>query len=76
MIRSALDSARTVMALHPRDWAAESRDAWLWGLLVGWDESMTDVQQKHKWSDADVAGLRSLRSAVRVLQESTAPQKP
>jgi hypothetical protein len=73
---SALDSARTVMALSSQDWGVSSDFAWLWGILVGWDaepddsadegagDAMAEVAARHRWSADDVARLRRLRAAV------------
>ena len=31
--------ARDAMVFDPRDWSVNRTDAWLWALLVGWDEN-------------------------------------
>jgi hypothetical protein len=44
-----------------RDWSEDHHDAWLWGIVHGWDESEIDaVTSKHGWSADDVAHLRLL----------------
>lgn len=64
------------MAFHSRDWGAHPGDAWLWGLMCGWDcdeahdhdeecdRSMAEVAGRHGWSEAEVARLRRLRRAL------------
>lgn len=73
---SALDSAHATMALSSQDWGVSRDFAWLWGILVGWDDDPTagDVDQdggamqelaaRFGWTDADVERLRRLRAAV------------
>lgn len=57
-------SLTNCLALHARDWAQNSQDAWLWGIICGWDgPAMRDVANKHRWSKEDVARLRGLRAA-------------
>ena len=63
-LAEALTSLRQTMATHPRDWARESRDAWLWGILVGWAEALDEVAKTHQWDEATVSRLRQLRRAV------------
>ena len=74
-LEAALDSARNVIALSSRDWSTSHDLAWLWGILVGWDEdptagdvdqgdAMTDLAARHRWSPGDVARLRRLRAAI------------
>lgn len=71
-LAAALNSLGRCMAFDPRDWALDRRDAWLWGVIVGWDPdeegetdgAMTEVAAKHGWTDEDVARLRTLHTAV------------
>ena len=65
----ALESARRCLTASPRDWAATSRDAWLWGLLVGWGpESINeDLKSRCGWSPDDIARLGRLRLAIDTL---------
>ncbi|MFD9249590.1 hypothetical protein [Streptomyces bottropensis] len=76
-VSTALASIRNTMATDPRDWAAERRDAWLWGVLMGWgcsqdhthddeacdaDNALLEVAKKHGWNDHRVARVRELRT--------------
>lgn len=64
-ISAALTSLRNTMASDPRDWAAERRDAWLYGVLVGWsDEAMKEVAAGHGWNEYRVKRVRELRAYV------------
>ncbi|MER7280507.1 hypothetical protein ABT369_39320 [Dactylosporangium sp. NPDC000244] len=72
---SALESARTTMALSSQDWSTAGDFAWLYGVLVGWDDDPTggDVDQgdalallaaRFGWTAGDVERLRRLHAAV------------
>lgn len=66
---AALNSAADTMAMSSQDWSAAADFAWLYGILVGWDDEEAEVlpglARKFRWSDDDVALLRRLRAAVR-----------
>lgn len=67
-LAKALQSARNCLAFHPRDWAVDHRDAWLWGIICGWPPgAMDECATKFGWSDSDVASLRAMREAVRLI---------
>ncbi len=62
----AVLSARNTMAYSSRDWGQSSSDAWLWGILVGWDrEAMASLAEKFGWDHDKVERLGLLRAAVR-----------
>jgi hypothetical protein len=72
-LRQALSSAHTVMTTHSRDWARDRSDAWLYGIVVGWDEaSLVELAQKFEWPEAQVERLRMLRAAVEAAIEAGA----
>jgi hypothetical protein len=52
------------MAFDVRDWSRDSHDAWLYGILVGYEGALELVAEKHKWKDEDVARLRTFRAAI------------
>lgn len=58
---NAKESVKSCVAFHVRDWAADKRDAWLFGVVCGWDdEAMAEVSARHGWSAAEVGRLRRL----------------
>jgi hypothetical protein len=64
-VKEALDSASACMTTHPRDWAQDSRDAWLWGLIVGWGEpALQELVNKFGWQTREVERLGLLRDAL------------
>lgn len=61
------EALRDLLAFSSRDWAAVKGDAWLWGIVFGWDDAegtecdaMDDVAAKHGWDAHDIARLRNL----------------
>lgn len=59
---SAGESLRAVVACDPRDWADHWRDAWLYGIVCGWDEALDCVARKHGWPPATVERLQQLHA--------------
>jgi hypothetical protein len=60
------------MSFHSRDWGQDKRDAWMWGIICGWDErSMQECRSRFGWSDEDVARLRRLRQRFMGLDVGT-----
>lgn len=39
---TVLNSLRTTIVSHVRDWGAEKRDAWIYGVIVGWGLKYSD----------------------------------
>ncbi len=79
-LKEAVLSASRCMAFDSRDWSARSSDAWLYGLLCGWDcddvrdhdedcrEAMSEIAARFGWSQEEVARLRRLRAAVLAVE--------
>lgn len=54
-------SLRGVVVGHSRDWSTHRRDAWLYGIVIGWGDAIEDVQRSHGWADSEVKRLKQLR---------------
>ena len=63
-LKELLDSARTCMTLSARDWSLNSKDAWLYGIVVGWGDCLTEVAKKFSWNGRDVGRLKNYRKQV------------
>jgi hypothetical protein len=65
-LAEALTSAYRIVTADPRDWTANRHDAFLYGLLRGWDDPASEaaVADKHGWDDQFLERLRRLHSAV------------
>jgi hypothetical protein len=79
-VTDVLDTLARVLAGDPRDWSLDRRDAWLWGVLCGWDcedhpgtvecdetctNALATVAQRHGWNAVEVDVLRSMRATIR-----------
>jgi hypothetical protein len=61
----AIESARTVMTFSSRDWSANHRDAWLYGIIVGCDDdAISEVARKHGWPLDEIRRLKALHAAL------------
>ncbi len=81
----ALDALRLALTTDSRDWGQTRGDAWIYGILVGWDcEEDHDheyeyceggafdlIADQHGWNAATRSQLRGLRRAVREHQEGS-----
>ncbi|NYD39920.1 hypothetical protein [Nocardioides panaciterrulae] len=65
------ESLRRLLAFNSRDWAQDRADAWLWGVVLGWDadenevgeeSAMDEVAARHGWDASEVARLRRLHA--------------
>jgi hypothetical protein len=82
-VREALASLHRTMAHDPRDWALDERDAWLWGIVCGWeceeqhdhdvicgrDNALRQVAARHRWPNEAIDRLKTYRRAVAALDE-------
>lgn len=56
-------SIEVATACATRDQALDKRDAWNWGIILGWDEeAMADVAKRHNWDTNTVNRLKRLRA--------------
>jgi hypothetical protein len=68
LLIAALESLHTTMVTCSRDWAATKSDAWLYGLVAGWDEcSWDDIRDKHGWSTDVLERLAELHDAFATM---------
>lgn len=81
----ALESMHDVIVFDARDWSLDRHDAWLYAILVGWEQEDTDdptdirepgvleqVAARHGWSAATIARIRRMRAAVKAATADTA----
>ena len=58
------DSLHDLLVFNVRDWSRYADDAWLYGVIVGWDgPAMVELAVQHRWSEETVARLRKLRAS-------------
>ena len=55
------ESLFNCVVFDSRDWSLEKTDAWIYGIIVGWDEaSLESLKNKFRWDDKTVQRLKSL----------------
>lgn len=72
-------SMHDMMNFSSKDWALEKEDAWLYGIVVGWDADdpddpddsscMLELQRHHGWSDEAIVKLRRFRQEWLAIQK-------
>jgi len=71
------ESLRSAIVLSSRDWSTSHRDAWIYGIVAGWDrEAIGELKQLHHWTDDTVARLIGLREQYIKEQEAMRPTTP
>lgn len=64
-----LDSLHSCLVFSPRDWSNCKRDAWIYGIIVGWDgdgvcepadSAINEIAARFNWPEEEVARLRRL----------------
>jgi hypothetical protein len=78
-LAEVFESLDRAVTSSSKDWGEYWADAWLYGVLVGWDcdeahqhdevcndgAAMREMAAKHRWDEETVARLRRYREAVR-----------
>lgn len=70
-LKDVASSLEGVLAQSPRDWSLSKYDAWIYGIVNGWDSSdpgedaMSEVAARHRWDEATVQRLQELHAAFR-----------
>jgi hypothetical protein len=63
---SSFASLETAIACHSRDWAAHRRDAWIYGIVCGWDDaSLVELEQKFLWGSDETERLKELHDGFK-----------
>lgn len=55
------ESIGSCLAFQCRDMSCDHRDAWVYGIVHGWDHCLKEVAKKHGWTPEAVARLKRLR---------------
>lgn len=62
-----INSLKSAISSHSRDWSLEKRDAWIYGIVNGWGDALSEVAQLHNWSDLEQTRLKHLHEDFKVL---------
>lgn len=76
-LADVLEAVNRAMATDSRDWGMARGDAWLYGVLVGWEcddqhehneidcgGALDEMAIRHGWTTAHVDRIRALRRAI------------
>lgn len=55
-----LQSLHDVIALSSRDYSTNHRDAWVYGIVIGWGDAIDEVANKHGWSPETIERLKNM----------------
>jgi hypothetical protein len=71
----AVTAVCNMMRVDSRDWAADRGDAYLWAVLIGWDDdALQEVAAKHRWNEHRVKYVREMRALLAPLTDQ--PKEP
>jgi hypothetical protein len=63
-LKKSLKSIHDTITFSSKDWGKEKRDAWIYGVVCGWDkESYEEIALKFGWTDDDVERNKQLHKA-------------
>lgn len=57
-----LASIERALAFASKDWSLDRRDAWIWGIVLGWDDALPEVAAKHRWDAIEIERLQRLHA--------------
>jgi len=65
-----LVSIRKAILFSSNDYSQCKRDAWIYGIVVGWrDEALEELSQRHCWDPETVERLKRLHKAFAELNQ-------
>lgn len=70
-LKEALDSIHSVLVFGARDWAENKHDAWLYGIIAGWDDELyEELSLEFKWTKEDTVRNKRLNKAYEEILDS------
>lgn len=74
-----LNSLEESLNFDSRDWSSNKKDAWIYGIISGWDEdSLKEISQKFNWDKETVNHLKDLHfkfNGLKYMGESSSDLK-
>lgn len=69
MSENPLESLYDTVVFHSRDWSMHKRDAWIWGIVIGWDkESLEELKIEFRWPNETIERLKRLHKKYKKLK--------
>jgi hypothetical protein len=80
-IQDALKSLHDTIVFGARDWSEDERLAWIYGIVVGWENdnpdstenAMAELVTKFRWDNETVTRLRSLHKVITEIDDPELP---
>lgn len=69
-LKEVINSITSTMVFDVRDWSQVKRDAWIYGIIFGWENTWEDVAKKHNWSNDDLLRLKSYNRTIKEFLKS------
>lgn len=69
----SVGSLRSTMTMAVKDWSVDRRDAWLYGVIVGWGDALDEVCARHEWPATERDRLRELNEEFNRLVDFSVP---
>jgi len=67
---SVCNMMRAAASHYERDWTADRHDAYLWAVLIGWDDDVLEqLAVKHRWNEHRVKYVREMRALLAPLTD-------
>lgn len=76
-LAQAFESIHNAIVFGSRDWGVYDRDAWIYGIVAGWDEddgsageATREICRRHKIKPEDLERMRSMHRSVTAAREA------
>jgi hypothetical protein len=64
-----LEAIHCTLAFATKDWSIDKSDAWIYGIVAGWDDaSLDELRVKFRWTITDLDRLRKLHKSFNKLR--------
>lgn len=65
-----IESIDSVLAFATKDWSLDKNDAWIYGIVAGWDDdSLNELRVKFGWTRETVEELKRLHITCNKLRD-------
>jgi hypothetical protein len=69
-----IKSIEYTLAFASKDWSLDKDDAWIYGIVIGWDDdSLDELKVSFGWSDETVLTLKELHKKMSSLSKLKKP---
>jgi hypothetical protein len=70
-MRNAIQSLHTALACSTRDMSKDKLDAWVYGIVVGWDDdTLAELSKLHGWEESTIQRLIKLHNGFDKLNDN------